>query len=93
METAPAGAAGGVLGVHAVEVGGPAMGAVGTCASREHCDTDEAHNSDAGRFAGMCTKKANAMQGEFVPVWLSGCPDYTPVTSPQGDGDAGEGGP
>lgn len=64
----------------------------GQCVSCEHCDTREATSGPLLSWVspGFCTKDSNWFNGDRVPVWLSGCPDYAPRTQAQGDGDAGE---
>ncbi len=51
-----------------------------TCQSCEHCDRREAVSGPVLAFctAGLCTKDGNWFNGDYVPLWLSGCPDYSP---------------
>lgn len=56
-----------------------------TCATCAHCDTSEATPAtstwmrEKPAMAGICTARWNYFAHRFVPVWLTGCPDYEAV--------------
>lgn len=67
-----------------------------TCQTCAHLDDSEADRYQVGMrgkyedMAGVCTREDHCYNGQFVPLWLRGCPDYEPVALPQGDGDMGD---
>jgi hypothetical protein len=66
-----------------------------SCRTCEHCDTNEAtrksvRGSVIGHvLVGICTNPFNYFHGKHVVDWMTGCDDYIPVASAQGDGDPG----
>jgi hypothetical protein len=62
------------------------MSTTSTCQTCAHLDASEEVPEVR---AGYCTYPVSWFDGKPVPAWLSGCPDYQPVTGPQGDGDSG----